>query len=116
MIHIRASTHICEVATRSPDVTAAAKRLLHAAYASDDDGRRLHVETALQRRLLGGWNMLASAARGLGAPPVLTPGFLSRGAQWSEEADAEAEAELRAMLGDAGGDVRLNKSASEHQP
>jgi hypothetical protein len=29
---------------------------------------------------------------------MLTPGFLQRSPEWSEEADAEAEAELRAML------------------
>eukprot|EP00310_Coccolithus_braarudii_P023457 CAMPEP_0183340586 /NCGR_PEP_ID=MMETSP0164_2-20130417/7089_1 /TAXON_ID=221442 /ORGANISM="Coccolithus pelagicus ssp braarudi, Strain PLY182g" /LENGTH=299 /DNA_ID=CAMNT_0025510747 /DNA_START=15 /DNA_END=910 /DNA_ORIENTATION=+ len=48
-----------EIAARSPDSTAAAKRLLHATYASDDDGRRLYLETELQRKLIGGWNQLA---------------------------------------------------------
>ena len=87
-----------EIAARSPDSAAAAKRLLHATYAGADDGRALHIETELQKRLLGGWNQLASAAKGLGAPSLLQPGFAQRCAAWSAEADDEAEEELRAML------------------
>jgi enoyl-CoA hydratase/carnithine racemase len=87
-----------EIATRSPDSTAAAKRLLDATYCETDDRRKLHLETALQRRLMGGWNQLACAAKGLGVPFMLTPGFLLRSEEWSEEADEKAEAELRAML------------------
>lgn len=87
-----------EIATRSPDSTAAAKRLLHATYASADDGRNLRLETHLQRKLMGGWNQMAQAAKALGAPPALTPGFAQRSAVWDEEADAEAEAAIEAML------------------
>ena len=87
-----------EIAARSPDSTAAAKRLLDATYTESDDKRKLHLETALQRRLLGGWNQLACSAKGLGFPVALTPGFLQRSKEWSAEADEKAEAELRAML------------------
>ena len=52
----------------------------------------------LQRRLLGGWNQIAISAKGLGAPPLLVPGFRQRSTAWDAEADTEAEAELRAML------------------
>mmetsp|Transcript_2991 Transcript_2991/g.10340 ORF Transcript_2991/g.10340 Transcript_2991/m.10340 type:complete len:354 (-) Transcript_2991:255-1316(-) len=94
-----------EIAARSPDSTAAVKRLLDATYCEADDRRKLHLETALQRRLLGGWNQLASAARGLGAPPLLQPSFAARSDEWLAEADAEAEAEVRAMLD--GGEVEV---------
>uniref|UniRef100_A0A7S0IHB8 Enoyl-CoA hydratase n=1 Tax=Calcidiscus leptoporus TaxID=127549 RepID=A0A7S0IHB8_9EUKA len=87
-----------DITARSPDSTAAAKRLLHAAYASADDGRRLHLETELQRKLLGGWNQLACAAKGLGAPSMLQPGFINRNASWSEEEELDAETEIAAML------------------
>ena len=43
-------------------------------------------------------SQLACAAKGLGAPAMLTPGFLQRNAEWSLEADEQAEALLRAML------------------
>ena len=58
----------------------------------------MHLETVLQRRLLGGWNQIAISAKGLGAPPLLVPGFRQRSTAWDAEADTEAEAELRAML------------------
>jgi len=90
-----------QIATRSPDATAAAKRLLHATYSeAADDARALRLETELQRRLLLGWNQLACAARGLGAPPPLQPGFRERGDTWDAEADEAAEAELLEMLGE----------------
>ena len=46
----------------------------------------------------GGWNAAACAAKGLGVPPFLQPGFKERSKEWAEEADAEAEAAVRAML------------------
>ena len=84
----------------SPDAAAGAKRLLHAAYTTQaaDDARLLGIETELQRRLIGGWNQVASASRGLGAPAFLQPAFRDRAAGWSEEADERAEAELLSML------------------
>jgi len=92
-----------EIATKSPDATAAAKRLLHATYADGcDEARALHIESEIQKRLLGGWNMAACVAKGLGAPPFLQPGFKERAAEWNAEADEQAEAELRAMLDGAG--------------
>ena len=101
-----------EIATKSPDATAAAKRLLHATYADGcDESRALRVESEVQKRLLGGWNMAACVARGLGAPPLLQPGFTARAADWSAEADEAAEAELRAML-DGVGLVDERSSAS----
>ena len=48
--------------------------------------------------LIGGWNQVASASRGLGAPAFLQPAFRDRAAGWSEEADERAEAELLSML------------------
>ena len=95
-----------KIAAGSPDAAAAAKRLWHAAYdaprARDDgeDARLLALETDLQRRLMGGWNQAACTLRGLGAPALLTPGFLARGAHWSDEADAAADARVRALLDD----------------
>lgn len=89
-----------EIAARSPDSTAAAKRLLHATYASADEGRSLRIETDLQRKLAGGWNQLAQTAKALGAPALLQPGFAQRSAVWDDEADAEAEAAIEAMLDD----------------
>ena len=101
-----------EIAARSPDSTAAAKRLWHAAYAGADDGRALRVETELQRRLFGGWNQLAATARALGAPPVLTPGYAKRAPEWDAEADAEAEAQLRALLDGEGAEDDERRSAA----
>ena len=87
------------IASKSPDAAAAAKRLLHATYTeAPDDARNLHLESQLQRRLLGGWNMAHMVAKGLGAPPMLTPNLRARSAEWADEADAQAEEELRAML------------------
>ena len=92
-----------EIASKSPDAAPAAKRLLHATYSDGcDEARALRVESDLQRRLLGGWNQAACAAKGLGAPAFLQPSFRERAAAWDDEADAEAEAELRAMLDGAG--------------
>ncbi|KAL3933145.1 MAG: hypothetical protein SGPRY_000410 [Prymnesium sp.] len=89
------------IAARSPDSTAAAKRLLNATYSeANDDARALKLETALQRKLLLGWNMLACTAKGLGVPPAIQPGFCNRSSEWDVEADEAAEAELREMLGD----------------
>jgi len=88
-----------EIAARSPDASAAAKRLLHATYASQtDDARNLRLESDVQRRLLGGWNQMASAAGAVGLPSMLTPRFADRAAVWDDEADAQAEAALVAML------------------
>ena len=101
-----------EIAARSPDSTAAAKRLWHAAYAGADDGRALRVETELQRRLFGGWNQLAATARALGAPPVLTPGYAKRAPEWDAEADAEAEEQLRALLDGEGVEEDERRSAA----
>lgn len=49
-------------------------------------------------RLIGGWNQAVCAAKGLGAPPFLTPGFAERADAWADEADEEEEAALRALL------------------
>jgi len=94
------------IAQKSPDATAAAKRLLHATYSeASNDARNLRLESELQTRLIGGWNQAACAARGLGLPPFLRPSFKERAAQWSEEADSQAELEIRAMLDGAVGDA-----------
>ena len=37
-------------------------------------------------------------AKGLGAPSFLQPSMANRSGQWDEEADAQAEAEVRRML------------------
>ena len=101
-----------EIAARSPDAAAAAKRLLHATYVEPhDDARALRLESELQRRLIGGWNQIAISAKGLGAPPFLVPGFRQRGAEWDAEADAEAEAALRAMLD--GEELEIDQAAAE---
>ena len=93
-----------EIAKKSPDAAAAAKRLMHATYSSGcDDARALRIETELQRKLLGGWNQAACVARGMSFPAFLQPRFRDRADGWAgAEADAEAEAELRAMLDGAG--------------
>ena len=88
-----------EIATRSPDATAAAKRLVHATFSDGcSEGRALGIEQQLQTRLIGGWNQLACAAKGLGVPHLLQPSFRLRSDEWSAEADGEAEAEIVAML------------------
>ena len=95
-----------EIASKSPDAVAAAKRLMHATYAAGcDDARALRVESDLQKRLIGGWNQAVCVAKGLGAPPFLQPGFRERQPEWAAEADEEAEAELQAILD--GVDVEL---------
>ena len=88
-----------QIVTRSPDASAAAKRLLHATYSEGCDERRaLHLESELQRRLLGGWNQMASAAKGLGVPKAFQLGYRARDDAWLDEADDEAQAELVRML------------------
>ena len=88
-----------QIAAKSPDAAAAAKRLLHATYTdAPDDARCLRLESDLQRKLIGGWNQAACAARGLGVPAFLQPGFAKRAEGWDDEADAQAEEQLRAML------------------
>ena len=53
------------------------------------------------------WNQAVCVAKGLGFPEVLTPSFAPRDGEWDDEADAQAEAELRAMLdGDDGEEAR----------
>lgn len=90
------------IANGSPDALAACKRLWHAAYDTPGDeahdARLLLLESEVQKRLLGGWNQLACAVKGLGAPPALTPGFAQRNANWSQEADDEAQARVVALL------------------
>jgi len=97
-----------EIATRSPDAVAAAKRLLHAAY-TGDEARALDLEMEVQKKLLGGWNMVAASAKALGVPPMLRPGFANRSGVWDAEADQQAEEELEEMLGGAEKDSLLNK-------
>ena len=85
---------------------------MHATYAEPrEEARALHLETELQRRLLGGWNQVAISAKGLGVPPFLVPGFRQRGVAWDDEADAEAEAKLRAMLD--GEELEIDSAAAE---
>ena len=96
------------IAAGSPDAAAAAKRLWHAAYDapvgdSATEDRLLMLETDLQKRIMGGWNQVACTIRGLGAPPLLTPGFYARDARWSEDAEAAADARLAADLDADGG-------------
>eukprot|EP00635_Sarcinochrysidales_sp_CCMP3193_P001564 CAMPEP_0118901032 /NCGR_PEP_ID=MMETSP1166-20130328/6896_1 /TAXON_ID=1104430 /ORGANISM="Chrysoreinhardia sp, Strain CCMP3193" /LENGTH=303 /DNA_ID=CAMNT_0006840191 /DNA_START=37 /DNA_END=948 /DNA_ORIENTATION=+ len=78
---------------QSPDATAAAKKLLHATY---DDARTLHLETEIQRKLLGSWNQLAKSAHSL----KLLPGLLvdRNATKWSQEADDKADAILQDIL------------------
>jgi len=88
-----------EIASKSPDASAAAKRLLHATFAENvEEGRALGVEAEVQRQLIGGWNQLVCAAKGLGVPPLLQPGFHERAATWDAEVDELAEQNIRAML------------------
>mmetsp|Transcript_36309 Transcript_36309/g.60139 ORF Transcript_36309/g.60139 Transcript_36309/m.60139 type:complete len:321 (+) Transcript_36309:23-985(+) len=87
-----------EIASRSPDATAAAKRLLHATYSSNDEARALHLESELQRKLIGGWNQMVSTTKGFGVPSLLQPRYAQRSEVWNNEADEQAEQELRAML------------------
>jgi len=91
-----------QIAGGSPDAAAAAKQLWHAAYDAppgpEAERRNLGLETDLQRRLMFGWNQAACAMKGLGAPPVLIPGFAARDQQWSEEAEAAADARIRELL------------------
>jgi len=89
-----------EISTRSPDATAANKRLLNATYSSKDDGRSLAIETSLQRQLIGRWNQVAMSAKGFGLHTILQPGFLQRSTMWSKEADDKAEQEIISMLDD----------------
>ena len=72
---------------------------MHATYSEGCDERRaLHLESELQRRLLGGWNQMASAAKGLGVPKAFQLGYRARDDAWLDEADDEAQAELVRML------------------
>ena len=88
-----------EIATRSPDASAAAKRLIHATFSSEcSEARALHIESELQKQLIGGWNQMACAAKGLGAPAWLQPAFADRSPAWDSEADEATEAELRRLL------------------
>ena len=61
-------------------------------------------------RLMGSWNQVAISAKGLGAPPFLVPGFRPRSIAWDDEADAEAEGALRAMLD--GDELRIGEEAA----
>lgn len=88
-----------EISCRSPDANAAAKRLWHATYSEKmTEDRSLRIESDMQRQLIGGWNQLACAAKGLGVPALLQPAFRERAASWDAEADELAESELLAML------------------
>ena len=88
-----------DIATRSPDAVAASKRLIDATFSdSCTEERALQLESKLQEQLIGGWNQVACAARGLGAPAWLQPSFAERSDMWNDEADDEAEAEILAML------------------
>ncbi|KAG8469935.1 hypothetical protein KFE25_006390 [Diacronema lutheri] len=90
-----------ELAARSPDCIAASKALLNANYgrgpAADERGA-LALEARLQRKLLGSWNQLAAAAKGLGVPAAVQPGFREMDAQWGDE--------VRNAAGGGGGDAR----------
>lgn len=59
---------------------------------------------------MGSWNQVAISAKGLGAPPFLVPGFRPRSIAWDDEADAEAEGALRAMLD--GDELRIGEEAA----
>ena len=63
-----------------------------------DYRRCLHLETEVQRLLIGGWNQAACAAKGLGVPALLQPSFRPRARHWEAEFDEEAEAEHRQLL------------------
>jgi len=64
-----------EIAARSPDSVAATKQLYQETWVAPE-GDALLLETELQRKLLGTWNMGVSAAKGLGVP--LVPGYRNR--------------------------------------
>lgn len=58
-----------EIATRSPDAVTAAKHLFNATWvASEKDA--LHLETKLQKKLLGRWNQVAAASKHLMDKPL----------------------------------------------
>jgi hypothetical protein len=81
-----------QLAGRSPDCLAATKALLNANYGrgrGTDERSSLEREARLQRKLIGGWNQLASSAKGLGVPSLLQPGFVARNAGWADELRAE---------------------------
>lgn len=72
-----------ELAGRSPDAVAAAKALLNSNFGrGSSDRAALRLEADLQRKLMGGWNQIAAALEGAGAPRALTPGFSPRSAEW----------------------------------
>lgn len=106
-----------EVAERSPDAAAAAKRLLHATYTeAPDDARNLRLESELQKRLIGGWNQGVCAAKGLGAPAFLQPNFIKRSEKWAKEVDDQAEAELIAMLDGQGLETHSSATGTAAAP
>lgn len=52
-----------EIAARSPDAVAAAKRLFHETWVEADEGKCLDLETDLQRELVGSYNTMAAVGR-----------------------------------------------------
>lgn len=103
-----------QIRARSPDSTAAAKRLLHATYADGcDEPRALRLETELQRRLLLGWNQAASALKGLGAPALVQLPYRPRDEVWDAEADAQAERDLLALLDGTAAVAQSGEAKSE---
>lgn len=87
-----------EISTRSPDAAAGAKRLMHSTWCTSEQ-RALELETLLQRRLLGTWNMAASAAKGLGLPRVVQPAFRDRSPVWEDDTALEEDVE-KALRGE----------------
>eukprot|EP01065_Artemidia_motanka_P025544 TRINITY_DN30531_c0_g1_i1.p1 TRINITY_DN30531_c0_g1~~TRINITY_DN30531_c0_g1_i1.p1 ORF type:complete len:330 (+),score=94.42 TRINITY_DN30531_c0_g1_i1:71-1060(+) len=91
-----------EIVTRSPDAVAASKRLLHASWA-ESEARALHLETEIQRKLLGTWNNAAAAAKGLGLPWLLQPGYRGRDVMWEEQEEGLAREMEKVFKGEYDG-------------
>eukprot|EP01062_Namystynia_karyoxenos_P052824 TRINITY_DN42484_c0_g1_i1.p2 TRINITY_DN42484_c0_g1~~TRINITY_DN42484_c0_g1_i1.p2 ORF type:complete len:376 (+),score=117.58 TRINITY_DN42484_c0_g1_i1:68-1195(+) len=101
-----------EIAARSPDSTAAAKRLLHSAWAASEQ-RALHLETEIQRHLLGGWNSAAAAAKALGVPSLVRPGYRPRWKGWEEEEEGLAREMEKVFRGEYDGVFRAEEGGEQ---
>eukprot|EP00802_Teleaulax_amphioxeia_P022075 Tamp_22487.p1 GENE.Tamp_22487~~Tamp_22487.p1 ORF type:complete len:320 (-),score=73.08 Tamp_22487:126-1085(-) len=72
-----------DIASKSPDAVAAAKRLYNKTYALNDR-QALELESELQTKLILGWNNVASVAKGFGVPDFLAPKKSKRNEFWHQ--------------------------------
>lgn len=73
-----------DIASKSPDAVAAAKRLYNKTYALNDR-EALELESELQTKLILGWNNVASVAKGFGVPDFLAPKKSKRNEYWHQD-------------------------------